>query len=424
MTSPVISCRRARPTDSPGHRLMTRMDIASLHDLDVAGKTVLLRADFNVPLEPNNPEITSEYDHRLRAALPTVEYLLEHNCKVVLCSHLGRPKGRVVEALRLKPVARRLSTLLRRPVPALQDCVGPHVAQHVSEIKPGEAVLLENLRFHAGEESNDPQFVNALASLADIFVLDAFGAAHRAHASIVGLPRLLPSAAGLLLQRELEVLDHALESPRRPLAVILGGAKVSDKLKLIDNLVRRADLILIGGGMAATFLKAQGKPVGRSIVEDHLLDYALELIRSGAAHIHLPIDVVAASEISGNPSKVGVYSTDDVPQDSYILDIGPRTVQEFCRLLSPCQTIIWNGPLGVFEYKPFAAGTAALADHLASLHGTTIIGGGSTASAVETLGLGHRMDHVSSGGGAMIEFLEGKELPGISALPSKSALLR
>ena len=211
-------------------------------------------------------------------------------------------------------------------------------------------------------------------------------------------------------------------NPPPPLAVILGGAKVSDKLKLIDNLVRRADLILIGGGMAATFLKAQGKPVGISIVEDHLLDYALELIRSGAAPIHLPTDVVAASEISGNPSKVGVHSTDDVPQDSYILDVGPRTVQEFCRLLSPCQTIIWNGPLGVFEYKPFAAGTTALANHLASLHGTTIIGGGSTASAVETLCLGHRMDHVSSGGGAMIEFLEGKELPGISALPSKSAL--
>ena len=401
---------------------MTRMDIATLHDLEVTGKTVLLRADFNVPLGPNNPEITSRHDHRLRAALPTVEYLLERNCKVVLCSHLGRPKGRVDEALRLKPVAHRLSTLLARPVATLEDCVGPHVARRVSEMNGGEVALLENLRFHPGEESNDPQFVGELASLADIFVLDAFGAAHRAHASIVGLPHRLPSAAGLLLQRELEVLGHALESPGRPLAVILGGAKVSDKLKLIENLVRRADLILIGGGMAATFLKAQGKPVGSSIVEDHLLDYASDLTRNGSAPIQLPIDVVAASELSANPSKVGVHSTNDVPQDSYILDVGPGTAQEFCRLLSPCGTIIWNGPLGVFELEPFAAGTTALANHLASLDGTTIIGGGSTASAVESLGLGHRMNHVSSGGGAMIEFLEGKELPGISALPSKSAL--
>ena len=400
------------------------MEIATLKDLDVTGKTVLLRADFNVPLGPNNPEITSQHDHRLRASLPTVEYLLERNCKVVLCSHLGRPKGRVDDALRLKPVARRLATLLNRPVAALEDCVGPRVARQVSEMHNGEVALLENLRFHPGEESNDPEFISELASLADIFVLDAFGAAHRAHASIVGLPRRLPSAAGLLLQRELEVLGHALESPRRPLAVILGGAKVSDKLKLIDNLVRCADHIFIGGGMAATFLKAQGKLVGNSIVEDHLLDYALDLIRNGSAPIHLPVDVVAASEISNNPARVGVNSTNDVPQDSYILDVGPRTVQEFCRLLTPCQTIIWNGPLGVFEFKPFASGTTALANHLASLDGTTIIGGGSTASAVESLGLGHRMNHVSSGGGAMIEFLEGKELPGISALPSKSALVR
>ena len=400
------------------------MNTAILKDLDLAGKTVLLRADFNVPIGPNNPEITSEHDHRLRATLPTIEYLLKHNCKVVICSHLGRPKGRVVEALRLRPVASRLATLLNHPVAALEDCIGPQVARRVAEMRAGDVILLENLRFHPGEEANDPDFTNSLASLADIFVLDAFGAAHRAHASIVGIPRHLPSAAGLLLQRELEVLGDALESPRRPLAVVLGGAKVSDKLQLIENLAHRADHIFIGGGMAATFLMAQGKPVGNSLVEDHLLEYSLKLTRNASASIHLPVDVVAASEISNSPSKFGSFSSDRVPNDLGILDIGKRTAQEFCRILSPCGTIIWNGPMGVFELEPFATGTIALAHHLASLDGTTIIGGGSTASAVETLDLGHRMDHVSSGGGAMIEFLEGKILPGISALPSKATLLR
>lgn len=402
---------------------MTRHDKQTLHDLDVFGKTILLRADFNVPLDPTNPEITAEHNHRLRVTLPTVEYLLDRGCKVVLCSHLGRPKGRVVEELRLKPVARSLSNLLGRPVHALPDCIGPEVNRAVAEMTRGEVVLLENLRFHPGEEANDPHFVDALAGLADIFVQDAFGAAHRSHASIVGLPRILPAAAGLLLQRELEVLGHALQSPRRPLAVVLGGAKVSDKLKLIENLVRRADLILIGGGMAATFLKARGNPVGNSPVEEDLLGFTLRLPGFGLAAIHLPDDVVAASDITANPSRVGVYPIDSVPKDSLILDVGPKTAEKFCRLLSRCQTIIWNGPLGVFELDPFAAGTTALANHLASLDGTTIIGGGSTAKAVESLGLGHHMDHVSSGGGAMIEFLEGKELPGISALPSTSLLV-
>ena len=401
---------------------MTRHDKQTLHDLDVAGKTVLLRADFNVPLDPNNPEITSEHNHRLRVTLPTVEYLLERNCKVVLCSHLGRPRGRVVESLRLKPVAVSLSGLLDRPVHALQDCIGPQVSGHVAEMLPGEVVLLENLRFHLGEVANDPRFVAELASLADVFVLDAFGAAHRAHASIVGLPRLLPSAAGLLLQRELEVLGNAMQSPRRPFAVILGGAKVSDKLKLIENLVNRSELILIGGGMAATFLKSRGRPVGASLVEDDLLDYAAKLMRSRSASIHLPVDVVAASDISDNPSSIGVYPTDQVPPGLRILDVGPKTLERFCRLLDHCGTVIWNGPLGVFELEPFADGTTAIASHLASLGGTTIIGGGSTAKAVESLGLGHHMDHVSSGGGAMIEFLEGKELPGIVALPSGKPL--
>ena len=402
---------------------MTFTDKRTLHDLDVSGKTVLLRADFNVPIDPSNPVISSEHDHRLRVTLPTVEYLIEHHCKVLLCSHLGRPKGSVVENLRLKPVAHSLSSLLGRPVAALRDCVGPHVSRHVSQMNAGDVALLENLRFHPGEEANDPEFAQALARLADVFVLDAFGAAHRAHASIVGLPRLLPSAAGLLLQRELDVLGEALEAPRRPLAVVLGGAKVSDKLQLIENLVNRSELILIGGGMAATFLKAQGKPVGASLVEDDLLDYAARLMRSRFASIHLPVDVVAASEISANPSRLGVFPVDEMPPGLRILDVGPKTVERFCRLLDTCGTAIWNGPLGVFELRPFASGTTALANHLASVGGTTIIGGGSTAKAVESLGLGHHMDHVSSGGGAMIEFMEGKELPGIAALPSRSAVL-
>ena len=401
---------------------MTLHNKQTLYDLDVTGRTVLLRADFNVPLDPDNPEITSEHNHRLRVTLPTVEYLLERNCKVVLCSHLGRPGGSVVESLRLKPVARSLATLLGRPVHALRDCIGPRVSSQVAEMLPGEVVLLENLRFHPGEEANDPRFVDALASLADIFVLDAFGAAHRAHASIVGLPRILPSAAGLLLQSELEVLGEAMQSPRRPFAVVLGGAKVSDKLKLIENFVNRSELILIGGGMAATFLKSQGKPVGASLVEDDLLDYAARLMRNRSTSIYLPVDVVAASEISANPSRIGVFSVDEVTPGMRILDVGPKTVERFCRLLDQCGTVIWNGPMGVFEIAPFASGTTAIARHLASLDGTTIIGGGSTAKAVESLGLGHHMDHVSSGGGAMIEFLEGKELPGISALPTKPLL--
>ena len=288
---------------------------------------------------------------------------------------------------------------------------------------PGKSPSSKTYASTPAKKPNNPQFVDALAGLADIFVLDAFGAAHRSHASIVGLPRILPSAAGLLLRRELEVLGDALQSPRRPLAVVLGGAKVSDKLKLIENLVRRADLILIGGGMAATFLKARGNSVGKSLVEDNLLGYTLRLPGFGHADIHLPVDVVATSDIAANPSRIGVHSVDEVPKDSMILDVGPKTVEKFCRLLTRCRTVIWNGPLGVFELEPFAAGTTSLANHLASLDGTTIIGGGSTAKAVESLGLGHHMDHVSSGGGAMIEFLEGKQLPGISALPSTSLLV-
>ena len=399
------------------------MDKKTLDDLDVAGKTVLVRADFNVPIDTQDPVVTADHDHRLRATLPTLRYLIDRNCKLVICSHLGRPKGRIVESLRMAPIAQRLSQLLSQPVHALGDCIGPEVASRVSGMKPGETVLLENLRFHPGEEANDADFADALSSLADVFVLDAFGAAHRAHASIVGPQRRIPSAAGLLLQREVEVLSQTLESPLRPLATILGGAKVSDKLRLIENLVKRADALFIGGGMAATFLKAQGKQVGSSLVEDDLLEYAAALLAKSPVPIHLPQDVVVSSQFSDNPAWVRDIGVDEIPEDAYIMDIGPLTARDFSTRLSSCKTIIWNGPMGVFEYLRFAAATKLIAQDLALLDATTIIGGGSTAEAIESLGLSHQMTHISSGGGAMIEFLEGRDLPGISALPSRIPLV-
>ena len=398
------------------------MDKRTLNDVDLRGKTVLLRADFNVPIEEEGVEAIATYDHRLRVTLPTINYLLERNCRVILCSHLGRPKGKVVEELRMAPIADRLSTLLGRPVQALPDCIGSKVERAVSRMEAGDVALLENLRFYPGEEGNDPEFARALASLAEVFVLDAFAAAHRAHASIVGVPRHLPSVAGLLLQREVEVIGGALESPNRPLAALLGGAKTGDKIRILENLLGKVDALFIGGGMAATFLKARGRSVGASPVEDELIGFAADLMalaqQRGVA-FHLPKDVVVASEFSATPSKVSTVDVANIPDGFIIMDIGPGTVQHFSDQLSPCKTVIWNGPMGVFEYDPFSKGTRGIAEALASLDAVTIIGGGSTAEAVESLGLGQRMAHVSTGGGAMLEFLEGKELPGIAALPSK-----
>ena len=399
------------------------MDRKTLQDVDVRGKTVLLRADFNVPIAEGGPEAIASYDQRLRVTIPTIRYLIGRDCKVVLCSHLGRPKGEVVEELRMAPIAGRLSELLSRPVEALCDCIGPEVEERVSQMQAGELVLLENLRFYPGEENNDPEFARALASLAEVFVLDAFGSAHRAHASIVGPPRYLPSAAGLLLQREVEIIGKALESPTRPLATVLGGAKASDKIKLLENLLNRTDALFIGGGMAATFLKAQGKPVGASLMEEDLIEYAGDLIaraRDRSVALYLPRDVMIASEFSDNPSQISCVDVDHVPDRYHIMDIGPLTLEGFSAHLSICKTVIWNGPMGVFEYDKFAKGTTGLAKVLASLDATTIIGGGSTAEAVESLGLSDQMTHVSSGGGAMLEFLEGRELPGIAALPLKT----
>ncbi len=391
-----------------------------LTQLDVAGKTVLVRVDFNVPIE-QGVEIIAQYDQRLRATLPTIDYLLERDCKVVLCSHLGRPRGKVDEALRLFPVGDRLSVLLGRPVTSLSDCIGPDVASEVAAMESGQVYLLENLRFHEGEENNDDAFSTELAALADCFVMDAFAVAHRAHASTVGLPRMLPSAMGLLMQREVESLGLALTSPERPLAALMGGAKVSDKILVLENLLGNLDRLYIGGGMAVTFLAALGKPVGASPVEADRLDFAREVIdraKRGTIELHVPTDIVAASEFEPHPVESQTFPVDGVPDGWYIMDVGNATAQSFARGLADCKTIIWNGPMGVFEMERFSAGTRTVANAIAGLPNvTTVVGGGSTAEAVEALGLETSMTHVSTGGGASLEFLEGRELPGIAALP-------
>ena len=340
---------------------------------------------------------------------------------MLLCSHLGRPGGRVDESLRLAPVGDRLSALLGRPVAGWADCIGPAVADAVSAMAPGQIGLLENLRFHAGEEKNDAAFASELAALADCFVMDAFAVAHRAHASTVGVPQRLPSAMGLLMQREIESLGVALAEPERPLAALLGGAKVSDKILVLENLLSRLDHLLIGGGMAVTFLAAAGESVGASAVEEDRLDFARDALRRAAAGgvtVHLPQDVVAASEFAPQPSAVNTVPVAGVPDGWYIMDVGQETASRYAAALSGCKTILWNGPMGVFEMEQFRAGTRRVANGIAGLSGAiTVVGGGSTAEAVEALGLVDRMTHVSTGGGAALEFLEGRELPGIAALP-------
>ena len=396
------------------------MSKRTLSQLDVSGNAVLVRVDFNVPIE-QGVEAIGNYDQRLRATLPTIEYLLERRCKVVLCSHLGRPRGQVDEGLRLAPVGDRLSVLLNRPVLSLTDCIGPEVTAAVSAMSEGEIYLLENLRFHPGEEANDDSFSAQLADLADCFVMDAFAVAHRAHASTVGVPKLLPSAMGLLTQREVESLGLALGEPKRPLAALMGGAKVSDKILVLENLLPRLDHLFIGGGMAVTFLAAAGKSVGASAVEDDRLEFAREVLdraQRDAISVHLPTDVVVADEFAGDPGAVTNALADGVPDGGYIMDIGEATAAAFARGLGECGTILWNGPMGVFEFERFNVGTRIVADGIAgSQNAITVVGGGSTAEAVESLGLMDRMTHVSTGGGASLEFLEGRELPGIAALP-------
>lgn len=392
-------------------------NVKSIRDLDVAGKTALVRVDYNVPFRPGSTDISD--DSRIRASLPTLRYLQERGCRIIVCSHLGRPKGRVVESLRMAPVSRRLSELLGTPVDQARQCVGEEVASAAASLAPGRVLMLENLRFHPGEEGNDAEFARGLAALADVYINDAFGAAHRAHASTAAVARLLPSAAGFLMERELQFLGDALDAPDRPFAAILGGAKVSDKIGVLENLMGKVDLLVIGGGMAATFIKAQGHSVGDSLVEDDRLAFARRIMdaeQGDASKILIPDDVIVADAFAAD-AKARVATASAVPDGWRIMDIGPQTARRYADALGECRTVIWNGPMGVFEWDAFSQGTAAVANTLAGMEcATTITGGGSTAEAVATLGLADRMTHISSGGGASLEFMEGRELPGVAAL--------
>ncbi|HUT15913.1 MAG TPA: phosphoglycerate kinase [Anaerolineae bacterium] len=384
-------------------------------DIQVTGKRVLVRADLNVPLDEARLIMD---DTRVRAALPTIEFLRENKAKVILCSHLGRPKGSVVEELRLTPVGRRLSELLGVEVTMAPDCVGTEVERIVAAMQPGDVVLLENLRFHAGERANDADFAKRLAALADIYVNDAFGTAHRAHASTEGVTHFLPAVAGFLIEREIEFLGNALADPRHPFVAILGGAKVSGKIGVIENLLPKVDKLIVGGGMANTFLKAQGHQVGDSLVEDDKLDLARDLLQRAGEKLVLPVDVVIADVFAGDANH-RVVPANQVPAGWRILDIGPRSVQRFAETLEGAKTVVWNGPMGVFEFPAFAAGTMAVAKILAGLDATTIIGGGESVAAVREAGMSEAMTHVSTGGGASLEFLEGRTLPGVAALQDK-----
>ena len=394
----------------------------TVQDVEVTGKTVLVRVDFNVPFRPGTTEISD--DSRIEASLPTVRYLMERRCRVVLCSHLGRPKGRVMEELRMSPVSRRLSELLGVSVLRATDCVGPEVKELVDGLSESGVMMLENLRFHPGEESNDPEFASALGSLAKMYVNDAFGAAHRAHASTEGVTRVLPSVAGLLMTRELQMLGSVLKSPRRPFVAVIGGAKVSDKIATLQSLVNVVDALVIGGGMAATFLRLKGFEVGESLVEQDRATVAGELHNAAAERgvkVLLPVDVVVADSFSAD-ARHQTVAIDEIPVGWRIMDIGPQTTMAYEDALESAKTVIWNGPMGVSEWEPFAQGTVRIARALAGLvDATTVLGGGSTAETVRGLGLDDKMTHVSTGGGASLEFLEGRTLPGVAALMDASA---
>ena len=397
-------------------------DKKTIQDTELAGKTVLVRVDYNVPFRPGTIEISD--DSRIRASIPTVRYLVERGCKVVLCSHLGRPGGKVVDDLRMGPVGRRLSELLGIPVAQTSDCVGPDVLSEIEALPSGGVMVVENLRFHPGEEHNDPEFASALASLADVYVNDAFGTAHRAHASTEGITCYLPAVAGFLMARELEMLGRALDSPRRPFATIVGGAKISDKLAVLEHLARRVDVLLIGGGMAATFLKAKGLSIGDSLVEEDWIQSTTDLMRAvegKGPDLILPVDVVVADSFSEGADH-RVVPVEAIGSGWRIMDIGPQTISQFEAALERARTVVWNGTMGVHEWAPFAHGTASIAQSLVGLEDATIVvGGGSTAEAVDGLGLAGKMTHVSTGGGASLQFLEGKDLPGVAALLDKNA---
>ena len=390
----------------------------TIEDIAVDGKKVLVRVDFNVPLNDKG-EITDET--RIKAALPTIHYLLEHGAKVILMSHLGRPKGEVKPEYSLAPVAARLDQLLNTKVTFAKDCIGPEAQSAVDAMENGQVVLLENLRFHKEETANDPEFAKQLAGLADLYVNDAFGSAHRAHASTEGVTKYLPAVAGYLIGKELDVMGKALADPERPFIAILGGAKVSDKIGVIENLLSKVDTLIIGGGMANTFIKAEGYEIGNSLVDNERLDLARDLMeqaRKKGIKIMLPSDFVVAKEVkAGVPTRT--VAVDDIPADSMALDIGPSSRIIFANEVKGAKTVIWNGPMGVAEIPEFAGGTKSVAAALSETSATTIIGGGDSAAAVKKLGFADKMTHISTGGGASLEFLEGKELPGVAALNDK-----
>lgn len=385
----------------------------SIRDLDLKGKTVFMRVDFNVPLAPGGQEITS--DKRIRAALPTIQYALQQGCGLILASHLGRPKGKRNEEMSLAPVAVKLAELLGQPVTMAPDCVGPEVA--ALKPAPGKVLLLENLRFHAEEEANDAGFAKQLASLCDVYVNDAFGTAHRAHASTVGMIAFVPqAAAGLLMDKELQWLGKATQNPDRPCIAILGGAKVSDKIEVIQNLAKVVDRLVIGGAMAYTFLKARGESTGKSLVEEDKIPLAAELMNSLGDKLLLPVDHVVAEEFKAEAANEVVTT---IPEGKMALDIGPASISKFEEVIRSAKTIIWNGPMGVFEMKPFDTGTVALAKAVANSGAVSVVGGGDSEKAIKSAGVSDKITHVSTGGGASLEFLSGLELPGVAALTEK-----
>ena len=396
---------------------MTKLTV---RDIDVKDKRVLVRVDFNVPMNEDTGVITD--DSRIRASLPTIQYLVDHKAKVILCSHLGRPKGAPEAKFSLAPVAKRLAELIGKPVAITSDCIGPEAENAVKALKSGDILLLENLRFHAEEEKNGPDFARALASLADVYVNDAFGTAHRAHASIVGVTKYLqPAVAGFLLEKELVNLGGILTNPVHPFVALLGGAKVSDKVALIENIISKIDYILIGGGMAATFLKSEGYEVGQSLLEADRIQTAADLIKKtkdNKVNLVLPSDVVITNDVSDKGSNQ-VVTIDKVPKDMKIVDIGPKTFISFTKILTTCKTVFWNGPMGVYEVPQFAKGSTAMAQVLAGLKAATVIGGGSTADMVYDMKLADKMTFVSTGGGASMSFLSGEILPGVEALSDK-----
>jgi phosphoglycerate kinase len=393
------------------------MNKKSVRDIDVKGKRVFMRVDFNVPLE--NGSITD--DTRIRETVPTIQFLIEKGAKVILASHMGRPDGQFKDELRLTPAAVRLAELLGKPVAKADEAIGDAVKAQVAALNEGDVLLLENVRFYPGEEKNDPELAKAFAELADVYVNDAFGAAHRAHASTAGIAAYLPAVSGLLMEKELDVLGKALSNPDRPFTAIVGGAKVKDKIAVIENLINIADNIIIGGGLSYTFLKAQGHEIGKSLLDASKLDLALEFLAKAKAkgvNFLLPVDIVVTDDFSPS-ANTQIVDIDGIPADWEGIDIGPKTRELYAKTIAESKLVVWNGPMGVFEIEPFSHGTRAVANAVAETNAYTVIGGGDSAAAVEKFHLGDKMDHISTGGGASLEFMEGKALPGVVALNDK-----